>query len=97
LKLHPRNARSLSGGANPMSDSDLDPGRAARDRDNGDLHIRYLDVLGVPFTPERLGENLAAFHDILREIEKLRQLDLTDVHPALIFEPTAPYRRDGGK
>ncbi len=76
-----------------MSDSD----RASRQLEVGYLDIRYFDLLGVPFTPERLGENLAAFHDILREIEKLRQLDLTDVHPAVIFEPTAPYRREGGK
>jgi len=57
----------------------------------------YRDVLGVVFTPERLQENLAAFDDIRREIEKLRQLDLTDVHPAILFEPTAPYRREGSK
>jgi hypothetical protein len=76
-----------------MSDSD----RASRQLELGSLDIRYFDVLGVPFTPERLGENLAAFHDILREIEKLRQLDLTDVHPAVIFEPTAPYRTESGK
>ena len=80
-----------------MSDSDLDPTRATGDRDSGEFDIRYLDVLGVRFTLERLGENLAAFRDILREIEKLRQLDLTDVHPAIIFEPTAPYRRESGK
>jgi hypothetical protein len=57
----------------------------------------YRDVLGVAFTPERLQENLMAFDDIRREIEKLRQLDLTDVHPAILFDPTAPYRREGGK
>jgi putative NADH-flavin reductase len=57
----------------------------------------YLDIIGVTFTPERLEANLATFRDILREIEKLRQLDLTDVHPAIVFEPTAPYRREGGK
>ena len=76
-----------------MSNSD----RASRQLELGNLDSRYFDVLGVTFTPERLGENLAAFHDILREIEKLRRLDLTDVHPAVIFEPTAPYRREGGK
>lgn len=57
----------------------------------------YRDILGVVFTPERLQANLMAFDDIRREIEKLRQLDLTDVHPAILFEPTAPYRREGGK
>ena len=76
-----------------MSNSD----RTSRQLEFGNLDSRYFDVLGVTFTHERLGENLAAFHDILREIEKLRRLDLTDVHPAVIFEPTAPYRREGGK
>jgi putative NADH-flavin reductase len=57
----------------------------------------YRDILGVQFDAERLTENLAAFHDILREIQKLRQLDLTDVSPALVFEPTAPYRTGGAK
>jgi hypothetical protein len=70
-----------------MNGPDLDP-----DRD-----VLYRDILGIDFTPERLGENLAAFRDILVEIEKLRRLDLTDVHPAIIFEPTAPYRREGGE
>jgi hypothetical protein len=55
----------------------------------------YRDVLGAAFTPERLQENLTAFEDIRREIEKLRQLDLTDVHPAVLFDPTGPYRRGG--
>ena len=57
----------------------------------------YRDILGIEVTPERLEENLAAFEDIRREIVKLRQLDLTDVHPAIVFEPTAPYRKGGGK
>jgi len=57
----------------------------------------YRDILGVEVTPERLEENLAAFDDIRREIEKLRQLDLTEVHPAIVFEPTAPYRKGGAR
>ena len=64
---------------------------------NDPLLDPYLDIIGVTFTPERLEANLATFRDILREIEKLRQLDLTDAHPAIVFEPTAPYRREGGK
>jgi putative NADH-flavin reductase len=52
----------------------------------------FQDILGVDHTPERLDENLAAYADILREIQKLRRLDLTEVHPAVIFEPGAPYR-----
>ncbi len=48
----------------------------------------YRDVLGLEVTPERLEENLAAFSDILVELRKLRNLNLTDVHPAVVFDPT---------
>jgi len=37
-------------------------------------------------------ENLAAYRGILDEIVKLRMLDLTDIHPAVVFDPTLPYR-----
>jgi hypothetical protein len=53
----------------------------------------YRDLFGVDFSPERLEENLAAFADIRTEIAKLRALDLTEVSPAIIFEPTAVYRK----
>jgi hypothetical protein len=53
----------------------------------------YEDVLGLDLPAERLQEVLAAYRDILVEIDRLRTLDLTDVHPAVVFEPTAPYRR----
>jgi len=52
------------------------------------------DVLGIDLPPERLAENLAAFARILEEIGKLRALDLTDIHPSTVFDPTAPYRRE---
>ncbi len=54
------------------------------------------DVLGIDLPPERLAENLAAFARILEEIRKLRALDLTDIHPSIVFDPTAPYRREPG-
>ena len=54
------------------------------------------DVFGIELSPERLEENLAAFVRILEEIQKLRALDLTDVHPSIVFDPTAPYRREPG-
>ena len=54
----------------------------------------YKDVLGIDLPPERLQHDLAAYGDILEHIRKLRELDLTDVHPAVVFEPTAPYRED---
>ena len=51
------------------------------------------DLFGLDLPPERLQEVLAAYADILGEIDKLRALDLSDVHPAIVFEPTAPYRK----
>lgn len=51
----------------------------------------YKDILGVDFTPERLEENLQAFVGIITAIRKLRELDLTNVHPAVIFDPTEGY------
>ena len=52
------------------------------------------DVLGIDLPPERLAENLATFARILEEIRKLRTLDLTDIHPSIVFDPTVPYRRE---
>jgi len=57
----------------------------------------FKDLLGVDFTPERLQQNLDSFRPILEEIRKLRALDLANVHPAVIFEPTAAYRREPGR
>jgi len=63
----------------PVNDSaDIDP---------------YKELFALDLPPERLQEVLAAYGDILGEINKLRDLDLTDVHPAIVFEPTAPYRK----
>ncbi len=56
----------------------------------------WSDVLGSDLEPQRREEVLAAFADVLAEIDKLRALDLTDVHPCIIFEPTAPYRLPEG-
>jgi hypothetical protein len=57
----------------------------------------FEEILGVDVTPQRSQHNLAAFRDILAEIRKLRTLDLTDTHPAVIFEPTAAYRKEPGQ
>src|SRR3954469_12482996 len=57
----------------------------------------FKDILGVDTTPERLEGNLQAYRSILAEIQKLRELDLTDIHPAVIFEPTALWRKEPGK
>jgi len=55
----------------------------------------YHDILGLDLPPERLKEGLDAYRDILQHIRKLRELDLTDVHPAIVFVPTWPYRAGG--
>jgi hypothetical protein len=52
----------------------------------------WTDILGVDSDPERRSVNVEAFRVVLAEIRKLRALDLTDVHPCVIFDPTAPYR-----
>lgn len=54
------------------------------------------DVLSIDLPDDQLAENLAAFARILEEIQKLRELDLTDIHPSIVFDPTAPYRREPG-
>jgi uncharacterized Ntn-hydrolase superfamily protein len=51
------------------------------------------EMSGTDFTQERVDANLLAFRPILAEIRKLRQLDLADIHPAVIFDATAPWRR----
>jgi hypothetical protein len=50
------------------------------------------EVLGIGPEGERLGQNLAAYRVILEELKKLRALDLSDIHPAVVFDPTLPYR-----
>ena len=57
------------------------------------LQIMWLDLLGVGPERERLSENLAAYRSILDEIRKLRTLDLADIHPVVVFDPSLPYRR----
>ena len=49
------------------------------------------ELFGIDFPPERLAQNLAAYRDILAEIRKLRELDLTDVHPVVAFDAGAAF------
>ena len=74
-------------GTTSMSNTPLDPVQ--------DLSLS--DLLGIDVSPGRLQENLASYRSILTEIRKLRELDLTDIHPAVIFEPTALWRKEPGK
>jgi hypothetical protein len=53
-----------------------------------------VDALGIDLEKERRAAVLAAFQPIAQEIAKLRSLDLTDVHPAIVFSPL-PASRQG--
>ncbi len=55
-------------------------------------HTLLAQLSGTPLDSERLQAVLTAYAPILDEIARLRTLDLRDVHPAVIYEPTAPYR-----
>ena len=46
-----------------------------------------VDALGIELDAERRAAVLAAFQPIAQEIAKLRGLDLTNVHPAVVFSP----------
>ena len=52
----------------------------------------YADILGVDLPASRVKENLEAFESIAAEIRKLRSLDLTAVHPPIVFDATVVYR-----
>jgi Protein of unknown function (DUF4089) len=53
----------------------------------------WSDIIGLDLPPERRAELLAAFQTIAAEIARLRTLDLTDVHPAVVFDPTLGERQ----
>jgi hypothetical protein len=48
---------------------------------------QLFDMIGFDLPPERRAAVLAAFRPVAEEIAKLRSLDLTDVHPAVVFLP----------
>jgi hypothetical protein len=53
----------------------------------------YADILGVDLPAARVQENLEAFESIAAQIRKLRSLDLTEVHPPIVFDATLVYRQ----
>jgi len=55
----------------------------------------FRDILGIELTEEQLRRNLESFADILDAIRKLRSLNLTELHPAIVYDPLLPYRSDG--
>jgi hypothetical protein len=55
----------------------------------------YRDILGIDLPAERLAEILRLYADILGAVQRLRALDLTDVHPAVIFDPASGWDEAG--
>jgi hypothetical protein len=53
-----------------------------------------FEALGIQLEKERRSAVLAAFLPMAQEIAKLRSLDLTDVHPAVIFSPVPTNQQD---
>ncbi|WP_267427057.1 DUF1028 domain-containing protein [Methylobacterium sp. GC_Met_2] len=58
-----------------------------------DISDLLSDVIGLPpEAAERMAHLQAQFAPVLAEIRTLRALDLTQVHPAILFDPSLPYR-----
>jgi hypothetical protein len=53
-----------------------------------------VEALGIELEKERRSAVLAAFQPVAQEIAKLRSLDLTDVHPAVVFSPLPASQQD---
>lgn len=51
-------------------------------------------LLSVALQPDREQAAWRAFASILAEIARLREVDLTDVHPAVVFMPTTRDRAE---
>jgi uncharacterized Ntn-hydrolase superfamily protein len=72
------------------------PGRALA----ADPHALAGEVLarwmGVSFAPEQLARNLDLYGGIVREIGRLRELDLSGLHPAVIFDPLRSLKNEDG-
>lgn len=49
------------------------------------------ELFGLAVTDLEFAEILAAYEDVAKEIRKLRSLDLSDVHPAVVFDPLFSY------
>ncbi|HUC18473.1 MAG TPA: hypothetical protein VMA37_12400 [Acetobacteraceae bacterium] len=50
------------------------------------------EIIGLDLPDAELAEEVAAFADIAEAIRRLRMLDLTEIHPVVIYDPLLPYR-----
>lgn len=55
---------------------------------------KLAEALGIQLEKQRRSTVLAAFQPIAQEIAKLRSLDLTDVHPAVVFSPVPTSQQE---
>ncbi|MBV9782641.1 MAG: hypothetical protein JO264_02370 [Acidisphaera sp.] len=53
---------------------------------------RLRDILGIELPDETMRAMLLAYETMHREIRRLRTLDLTDIHPAVVYDPLLAYR-----
>ncbi|QYD72294.1 DUF1028 domain-containing protein [Paraburkholderia edwinii] len=68
------------------------PGATQRARGTADERIDELARwIGVEFADDRIAHNLSVYRTILTEIDKLRTLDLSERHPAIVFDMTRVY------
>jgi putative NADH-flavin reductase len=56
----------------------------------------FKDILGTELNEQHLREVLEKAGEILDAIRKLRSLDLTEVHPAVVYDPLLASRGDAG-
>jgi hypothetical protein len=47
----------------------------------------WAEIIGLDLTESEGAVVLAQYRAIAAEIAKLRALDLTDIHPAVVFDP----------
>ena len=56
---------------------------------------RCSQLFGIEIERERVEVLASELAGILREVEKLRELDLADVPPVVVFDPDRVYRETG--
>jgi hypothetical protein len=61
--------------------------------DDGHKLDPFRDILGLDLPDDRIEELVGRYADILAAIARLRELDLAEVHPAVVFRPL----RDAGE
>lgn len=64
--------------------------RSPPDRPGGTAPDLWANLIGLDLPAERRAELLTLFKPIAAEIAKLRAVDLTDIHPAVVFDPRMP-------